>query len=70
MVEAERSACRSDGYKQMRALICHTFAGYDFDTVDDLCADDLAEVVGAALWVKDQEAKGVKKAGRKGGRGR
>ena len=70
MVEAERSACRSDGYKQMRALICHTFAGYDFDTVDELCADDLAEVVGAALWVKDQEARGVKKAGRKSGRKR
>jgi len=68
MVEAERSACRSDGYKQMRALVCHTFARYDFDTVDGLCADDLAEVVGAALWVKDQEARGVKNAGRKGGR--
>jgi len=54
----------------MRALICHTFAGYDFDTVDELCADELAEVAGAALWVKEQEAKGVKKAGRKSGRRR
>jgi len=70
MVEAERSACRSDGYKQMRALVCHTFAGYDFDAVDDMCADDLAEVVGGALWVKDQEAKATKQTGRKGGKKR
>ena len=43
----------------MRALICHTFPGYDFTQVDDLVADDFAEVAGAALWVKDQEAKAM-----------
>ena len=68
MVEAERSACRSDGYKQLRALVCHTFASYDFGSVDELCADELAEVAGAALWVKDQEARSVKNAGHKGSR--
>jgi hypothetical protein len=52
----------------MRALICHTFAGYDFDKVGDLVADDFAEVAGAALWVKDQEAKAATSLGRKGKR--
>jgi len=50
----------------MRAIICATFPGYHFDSVDELCADDLAEVAGAALWVREQENKGVKKAGRTG----
>jgi len=58
----------------MRALICHTFAGYDFEAVDDLVADDFAEVAGAALWVKDQEAKAMSQSGspkvRKSGRWR
>ena len=54
----------------MRALVCHTFAGYDFDAVDSMCADELAEAAGAALWVREQENKGVPKAGRKGSRRR
>ena len=49
----------------MRALICHTFPAYHFDRVDDLVADEFAEVAGAALWVKDQEAKAVNAAGSK-----
>ena len=52
----------------MRALICHTFPRYDFQAVDDLVADDFAEVAGAALWVKEQEAKAVSSVGRKGKR--
>jgi hypothetical protein len=52
----------------MRALICHTFPGYDFERVDDLVADDFAEVAGAALWVKEQEAKAASSLGRKGKR--
>ena len=46
----------------MRALVCHTFAGYDFDAVDSMCADELAEAAGAALWVREQENKGVKRS--------
>jgi len=34
--------------------------------VDGLCADELAEVAGAALWVQDEEARSVKSGGRKG----
>lgn len=52
----------------MRALICSTFGSYDFERVDALCADEFAEVAGAALWLKDQEAKAVKQTGRKGKR--
>lgn len=52
----------------MRALICHTFSRYDFGQVDDLVADDFAEVAGAALWIKDQEAKATSNLGRKGKR--
>jgi len=44
----------------MRALACSTFGAYDFDKLDDLCAEEFAEVVGAALWLKDQEAKAAK----------
>jgi len=54
----------------MRALVCNTFGAYDFDRVDSLCGDELAEVAGAALWLKDEEARAVGKAGRKGHRKR
>ena len=54
----------------MRALVCNTFGAYDFDRVDALCGDELAEVAGAALWLKDEEARAVKSAGRKGRRKR
>jgi len=33
-----------------------------------LCADEFAEVAGAALWLKDQETKNVNQAKRKGRR--
>ena len=49
----------------MRAVICKTFGAYDFDRVDVLCADELAELAGAALWLRDEEARAVGKAGRK-----
>jgi len=45
----------------MRALICSAFGAYDFAGVDDLVADELAEVAGAALWLKDEEARGLQK---------
>ena len=45
----------------MRALICTTFGAYDFPAVDDLVSDDLAEVAGAALWLKDEEARALPK---------
>ena len=49
----------------MRAVICKTFGAYDFDRVDVLCADELAELAGAALWLRDEEARAVQKTGRK-----
>lgn len=44
----------------MKALICKTFGGYTFAAVDDLNADEFAEIAGAALYVADQEAASVK----------
>ncbi len=44
----------------MRAVICATFGSYSFQSVESLCADEFAEVAGAALWLKDEEAKAVK----------
>ena len=52
----------------MRALICTTFGAYDFPAVDDLVSDDLAEVAGAALWLKDEEARAAQKTRTKGKR--
>jgi hypothetical protein len=52
----------------MRALACSVFPAYDFPRVDEMCPDELAEVVGAALWLKDEEAKAVKKPPRRRGR--
>ena len=49
----------------MRALICNTFGAYDFDLVDSLCADEMAELAGSALWLRDEQARAVGKAGRK-----
>jgi hypothetical protein len=43
----------------MRAIICATFGGYNLNNLEDLCADEFAEVAGAALWLKDQESKAV-----------
>ena len=54
----------------MRALICSTFGAYDFPAVDDLVSDDLAEVAGAALWLKDEEKRAVEKARGKARHGR
>ena len=45
----------------MRALICSAFGAYDFPAVDALCADEIAEVAGAALWLKDEEQRAVEK---------
>ena len=46
----------------MRALICSTFGAYDLPAVDGLCADEIAEVAGAVLWLKDEEKRAVEKA--------
>jgi len=54
----------------MRAIICATFGAYDFDKVEGFCADEFAEVAGAALWLKDQEVKAVNGMKRKGSRRR
>ena len=61
-------ACRSDGLRQLRALVCQTFGGYDFGKLEGLTADEIAEVAGAALWLKDEEAKAVKQTRGKGKR--
>ncbi len=50
----------------MRTLICHSFGAYDFEKVDDLSADEFAELAGAALWLRDEEAKAVKTIKKKG----
>ena len=52
----------------MRALICNAFGAYDFPAVDNLVSDDLAEVAGAALWLKDEEARAVQTPRSKGRR--
>ena len=52
----------------MRALICNVFGAYSFTKIEGLCADEFAEVAGAALWLKDQEAKSLSGAKRKGRR--
>ena len=52
----------------MRALICSTFGAYDLPAVDGLCADEIAEVAGAALWLKDEEGRAAQKARAKGKR--
>jgi len=50
----------------MRAIICKEFGAYDFEKVEGLCADEFAEVAGSALWLKDEKAKKMKNAKRKG----
>ncbi len=52
----------------MRALICNAFGAYSFEKVEGLCADEFAEVAGAALWLRDEEAKVSKNAKLKGRR--
>ena len=57
---------RSDGHKQLRALICKTFGNYSFAAVDALSVDDFAELAGSALWLQDREAEANKpKKGRR-----
>lgn len=52
----------------MRALICSVFGAYTFERVDALCADELAEIVGGALWLKDEEAEANRRASSRGRR--
>ena len=52
----------------MQALICATFGAYTLHSVEELCADEFAEVAGAALWLRDQEAKATQSLTRKGSR--
>ncbi len=52
----------------MRAIVCSTFGAYSFEDVDELVLDDLAKIAGAALWLKEEEAKGSQRKGKRSGR--
>ena len=52
----------------MRAIICSAFSAYTFEKVEGLCADEFAELAGAALWLRDEEAKAAKAIKKKGKR--
>jgi hypothetical protein len=54
----------------MRAIVCSTFGAYSFEDVDELVLDDLAQIAGAALWLKEEESKGAKGSGGKRSRAR
>jgi hypothetical protein len=46
-------------------VICATFGGYDFEKLDGLILEDLAEVGGAALWFREEETKAAAGKGKR-----
>jgi hypothetical protein len=47
----------TDGFRQLRASVCHTFPGYRFEDIDNLTFDELLELAAGAQWVADELEK-------------
>ena len=41
----------------MRAVICKTFPGYTFESLDRLSMDRVTEIYAAAEWLAEEEKK-------------
>ncbi|MDP8238622.1 MAG: hypothetical protein P9X24_06000 [Candidatus Hatepunaea meridiana] len=49
----------------MRAVICKTFPGYTFETVDRLPLERVIEIYTSAEWLAEEEKKMIDKAARR-----
>ena len=49
----------------MRALICKTFPGYTFESLDQLPMKRVTEIYASAEWLAEEEKKQTLKPGRR-----
>ncbi|MDP8238939.1 MAG: hypothetical protein P9X24_07605 [Candidatus Hatepunaea meridiana] len=49
----------------MRAVICKSFPGYTFETVDRLPLERVVEIYASAEWLAEEEKKMIDKAARR-----